>query len=116
MCDKQRHCDDGSDEEACAAAGCPREAFQCNDGTCLSRASVCNGRWECPDGSDEARCYKGIACDKKAFQCRSGQCLPQYAFCNAVTDCLDGSDEDEQLCEHCKRRDAAAAVMSANRL
>jgi hypothetical protein len=20
---------------------------------------ACNGRWECPDGSDEARCYKG---------------------------------------------------------
>jgi hypothetical protein len=39
---------------------CPQEAFQCNDGTCLARGSVCNGKWECPDGSDEARCYKGI--------------------------------------------------------
>ena len=38
---------------------CPKEAFQCNDGTCLSKGSVCNGRWECPDGSDESRCYKG---------------------------------------------------------
>lgn len=38
---------------------CPKEAFQCDDGTCLSRGAVCNGKWECPDGSDEARCYKG---------------------------------------------------------
>lgn len=100
VCDKNKNCDDGSDEEDCAVdGGCPKEAFQCNDGTCLSRASVCNGRWECPDGSDEARCYKGIACDAKSFQCKSGQCLPQYTFCNAVTDCIDGSDELESECE-----------------
>lgn len=45
-------------------AECPEEAFQCNDGTCLSRGSVCNGIWECPDGSDEARCYKGSLSDR----------------------------------------------------
>lgn len=44
---------------ASSQSDCPKEAFQCNDGTCMSRSAVCNGRWECPDGSDEARCYKG---------------------------------------------------------
>lgn len=112
VCDKNRNCDDGSDEEDCGSGSgslsgpelgsrsCPKEAFRCDDGTCLSRGSVCNGRWECPDGSDEARCYKGVACDNKSFRCKSGQCLPQYTFCNAVTDCIDGSDEEEGVCEH----------------
>ncbi|XP_054168244.1 sortilin-related receptor-like, partial [Oppia nitens] len=102
VCDKNKNCDDGSDEEGCVKHNCPKEAFQCNDGTCLSRGSVCNGKWECPDGSDEARCYKGIPCDYKAFRCKSGQCLPQYTFCNAVADCLDGSDENEEICEKSK--------------
>ncbi|GFY28272.1 prolow-density lipoprotein receptor-related protein 1 [Trichonephila clavipes] len=78
---------------------CPAESFQCNDGTCLSRSAVCNGRWECPDGSDEARCYTGIPCDVHSFRCTSGQCVPAYAFCNAVVDCLDGSDENFAACE-----------------
>ncbi|XP_076372946.1 uncharacterized protein LOC143257799 [Tachypleus tridentatus] len=98
VCDSQKNCVDGSDENECIRYKCPLEAFQCNDGTCLSRSVVCNGKWECPDGSDEARCYKGISCDKHSFQCANGQCFPQYVLCNAVTDCSDGSDEFEAIC------------------
>ncbi|KFM69033.1 Prolow-density lipoprotein receptor-related protein 1, partial [Stegodyphus mimosarum] len=93
------NCPDNSDEDECVPFNCPKQAFQCDDGTCLSRSLVCNGQWECPDGSDEARCYTGIPCDSSAFRCRNGQCLPQYAFCNAVQDCADGSDEINEICE-----------------
>ncbi|GIY32040.1 hypothetical protein CDAR_411332 [Caerostris darwini] len=99
LCDGEKNCKDGSDEDNCTPFACPPQSFQCNDGTCLSRSSVCNGRWECPDGSDEARCYTGIPCDGHSFRCASGQCVPAYAFCNAVVDCLDGSDEDFAVCE-----------------
>ncbi|XP_055951297.1 very low-density lipoprotein receptor-like [Argiope bruennichi] len=99
VCDGEKNCLDGTDEENCTPFACPSESFQCNDGTCLSRSAVCNGRWECPDGSDEARCYTGIPCDAHSFRCASGQCVPAYAFCNAVVDCLDGSDEDFAVCE-----------------
>ncbi|GFR31960.1 low-density lipoprotein receptor-related protein [Trichonephila clavata] len=99
VCDGEKNCLDGTDEENCTPFACPVEAFQCNDGTCLSRSAVCNGRWECPDGSDEARCYTGIPCDVHSFRCASGQCVPAYAFCNAVVDCLDGSDENFAACE-----------------
>ncbi|CAL1266647.1 unnamed protein product [Larinioides sclopetarius] len=99
VCDGEKNCLDGTDEENCTPFACPSQSFQCNDGTCLSRSAVCNGRWECPDGSDEARCYTGIPCDAHSFRCASGQCVPAYAFCNAVVDCLDGSDEDFAVCE-----------------
>ncbi|XP_076348456.1 uncharacterized protein LOC143246123 isoform X2 [Tachypleus tridentatus] len=78
--------------------GCATEAFECNDGTCLSKSVVCDEKWDCPDGSDEARCYKGISCDKNAFQCDNGECLPQFVFCNVIKDCTDGSDEKPEVC------------------
>ncbi|XP_076336046.1 uncharacterized protein LOC143239104 [Tachypleus tridentatus] len=100
VCDGQKNCADGSDEDECTPHNCPKESFQCKDGKCISRRAVCNGKWECPDGSDEAQCYRGVSCDKNSFQCSSGQCLPQHSFCNAVTDCLDKSDETPDLCDN----------------
>ena len=38
-------------------SGAPADAFVCKDGrSYIPRAGVCNGRPECPDGSDEAAC------------------------------------------------------------
>ena len=42
----------------CTGEKCRRECpeFTCNDGMCLNFTMVCNGRMECPDGSDEYNC------------------------------------------------------------
>ena len=37
---------------------CPYDGdFRCQrDGACVRAYEVCNGRWDCGDGSDEANC------------------------------------------------------------
>ncbi|CAH8568323.1 unnamed protein product [Schistosoma turkestanicum] len=73
-CDGIRHCRDGSDEidclnfqvKFCTFPGgpeeeinvfvrrrCPHGEYMCKDGTCRPESDFCNGRVDCPDGSDE---------------------------------------------------------------
>lgn len=42
--------EEGNDFEA------PCSGFKCSNGPCIEWAEVCNGRSECPDGSDEHNC------------------------------------------------------------
>ncbi|XP_050697141.1 SCO-spondin-like isoform X2 [Eriocheir sinensis] len=96
LCDGERHCEDGSDEDTCRPHRCPSLAHTCRDGTCVSRGQVCDGKVDCPDGSDEDRCEGD--CPVSTFRCGDGRCLPGFVFCNATPSCSDGSDEDEKAC------------------
>ena len=33
---------------------CDLDHFLCNDGQCIPNTNVCNGRWDCTNGDDEA--------------------------------------------------------------
>ncbi|CAH0717661.1 unnamed protein product, partial [Brenthis ino] len=74
---------------------CGPNEFKCSDGSvCVERALACDGRSDCPDGSDE----HPAACDTRRcydteFMCSSGNCIPATWKCDASADCADGSDE-----------------------
>ncbi|KAL0963286.1 hypothetical protein UPYG_G00352180 [Umbra pygmaea] len=111
LCDGQRDCPDGFDEESCITK-CPnRGEFRCKDRRrCIERALVCDGRSHCHDGSDEVGCPTVAAPPSQtaALKCRLGsrlcedrrECVLHSHVCDGEVDCKDGSDEHdcELLC------------------
>ncbi|XP_058975127.1 putative vitellogenin receptor [Musca domestica] len=81
--------------------------FRCNSGECLTLSRKCNGRKDCPDGSDEENCENGkghkpqVICTMGEFRCHNGeQCVEGDQRCDGKKQCQDGSDE-----EHCEKFD-----------
>ena len=71
--------------------------FKCPEYYCIPWVYVCNSRWDCPKGTDEAQnwCISIQMC-KSMFKCSKG-CIHLNSVCDGHADCLDF--EDEQLCE-----------------
>lgn len=70
---------------------------------CISPAQFCDGRGDCPDGSDESNCLNSMKptaqpkvpqCHQSAKLCDNGkECVLLSHLCDGERDCLDGSDE-----------------------
>ncbi|XP_053349644.1 SCO-spondin [Clarias gariepinus] len=86
---------------------CVEGQFSCKSFGCVDATLVCNGREDCPDGSDEHNCgFSTLTpltptrrplvpslCSTKQFTCSSGECVHLDKKCDLHKDCADGSDE-----------------------
>ncbi|XP_008323120.1 low-density lipoprotein receptor-related protein 2-like isoform X2 [Cynoglossus semilaevis] len=94
VCDGEKDCQDGSDEDGCAAQ-CKADEFQCSHGNrCIPSAKVCDGQYDCQDRSDELDCSKLM--DGCHHRCDNNtRCVPDTFLCDGEKDCADGSDENK---------------------
>ena len=87
------HCDEES------AKNCS-PAFQCADGSLILTSGFCDGKNDCPDGSDEIRNQPGFKCSTVTRACL----LPQRNLYDDIAQCADWSDlcqDDESSCFEC---------------
>lgn len=96
VCDGQRDCENGSDEQGCGVqlitSHCPADHFTCWNQQCLRLDWVCDGDNDCGDDSDELMCPPKN-CTEEEFQCNNGDCVLSKWRCDGDNDCRDGSDE-----------------------
>ncbi|XP_009473163.1 PREDICTED: prolow-density lipoprotein receptor-related protein 1-like [Nipponia nippon] len=93
MCDGEKDCADGSDEDGCAQLCDTPGAFHCASGAvCVGAGERCDGVPQCPDASDETGCWSPT--QECALRCDAAtRCVPESWLCDGHADCLDHTDE-----------------------
>ena len=85
------------------AMGCSKAEFTCDNGKCIPKSYVCDGKNDCSKGEDEKGCYvldtwtptdtlipTDTYCE---WPCNNGECIPQSYVCDGENDCSNGEDE-----------------------
>ena len=92
-------CTNGQHLENCEAFMCP-SSFKCPNSYCISYKYICNGKWDCWDGSDEINCISRSCTG--LFKCRhTPVCIPLNLVCNYFKDCTFA--DDENFCLSCSK-------------
>ncbi|XP_045762234.1 putative vitellogenin receptor isoform X2 [Maniola jurtina] len=109
-CDGKADCADHADEQGCDLSDfievsehvitCSPWERPCehNKSLCLPLTARCNGKVDCPGGTDEDGC--DFHCNSvNRFPCKQeNKCIPKLHVCNGRKDCADGSDETIEAC------------------
>ncbi|XP_059395613.1 low-density lipoprotein receptor-related protein 2 isoform X2 [Carassius carassius] len=118
LCDGEKDCVDATDEHNCSEIKrgdinlvtlkgnkekslqpppppvCRSPSMMCpGTSLCISHIRLCDGKIDCPDGSDEVSCVD--TCSKPGdFLCKDRRkCVDGNLVCDGRSHCLDGSDE-----------------------
>ena len=91
-------CKTGEHVSSCKMIQCNMK-FKCPGYYCIPWSYVCDGKWDCPGGFDEAeklKCSNNREC-RNMFKCRNSQiCIHVGDVCNSLTDCP--GEDDEHMC------------------
>ncbi len=91
-------CPNGGHLENCEQFKCT-SSFKCFRSYCIKWSVVCDGKWDCPGGDDEANmlAYCKVNCTHM-FRCKGdARCIHIANVCDNIKDCI--LDEDELFCQ-----------------
>lgn len=64
------------------------------NGDCIPKSKICDGHYDCVDGSDESSCSSLNRCEPNEFKCNNRKCVLKTWLCDGENDCEDNSDEE----------------------